>query len=420
MRILLLSHYYEPEIGAPQRRWRGLVEQFVAAGHCVAVCAPVAHYPHRRAEDLERVSVDRERGTTSQRGNLLRWREGARGERVLRVPYVPVSGSLPGQMVDQAVSSAAMAVVGSAMRGARPDVVVSTTPGLPMPFAGDSVARSLGVPHVAEIRDAWPDLIADSGLVRKATGGVLPRALVHALESRVLPSVFESVLRRADAVVTTTSGFSTRLRSRGIGPVITIRNTSDVIATRTAAHHRHAGADLHVLYVGTVGRSQGLETAIRATARVPGVRLRIVGAGAQWEALRDLASGLTDRIVFFPQTTGPDLEEHWAWAHTGLVSLADVPAYEVTVPSKLVSVMARRIHVTGVLAGEAAGILRDAGAGHSVPPGDEDRLSGLLADLRDDPAATRADDRPLAWLRENASPRAAADDYLDVLQDVTR
>lgn len=420
MRILLLSHYYEPEIGAPQRRWRGLVERFVDAGHSVAVCAPVAHYPHRRAEDLGRTTVGDEGHAMNRRGDLLRWRDGSRGERVLRVPYVPVSGTLPGQMIDQTVSSVAMTAVGAAMRRVRPDVVISTTPGLPMPFAGEVVSRTLGVPHVAEVRDAWPDLIADSGLVRKATGGRLPGAVVDALERRVLPSAFETVLRRADAVVTTTAGFSGRLRSRGVDPVVTIRNTSEVVSTRPAAHQRHAGKDLHVLYVGTVGRSQGLETAIRATAHVAGVRLRIVGAGAQWDSLRELAADLTDRVEFFPQTTGAGLEQHWAWAHTGLVSLADVPSYEVTVPSKLVSVMARRVHVTGVLAGEAAQILRDSGAGHSALPGDDDGLRRLLADLRDDPESTRADERPVDWLRDHASPRAAADDYLAVLRSVTR
>jgi len=82
--------------------------------------------------------------------------------------------------------------------------------------------------------------------------------------------------------------------------------------------------------------------------------------------------------------------------------------------------MARRIHVTGVLAGEAAGILRDSGAGHSALPGDEDGLRRLLADLREDPGSTRVDDRPVEWLRDHASPRAAADDYLAVLRGVMR
>lgn len=406
MRIVLLSHYYEPEIGAPQRRWKTLVEGFVRRGHEVAVCAPVAHYPHRRAADLPQI----------RRTDLWRWADGDRGERILRVPYVPLSGNLPGQLVDQTVSSAAMLGAMLPLRRSRPDVVVSTTPGLPMPFTGAAAARALRVPHVAEVRDAWPDLIADSALVKRATGRLFPEHMTKMFEQRALPATFDAALRRADAVVTTTEGFAARLRDRGMHRVVSIRNTSDpVAATRPA---RTADDELRILYVGTVGRSQGLETVVRAVSRVPGTRLRIVGAGAEWSSLRALAGRLTDRIEFLPQTTGARLDAHWAWAHTGLVSLADVSAYKVTVPSKLVSVMARRMHVTGVLAGEAAEIVRSAAAGSVSPPGDEGALVALLARLRDDPIATHLDDRPVTWLEAQASPRAAVETYLRLLEDV--
>ena len=150
----MLTHYYEPEIGAPQKRWSGLVREFVGRGHSVAVCAPVPHYPHRSASAL-----------AVARQPLWTWRDGRNGERVLRVPYAPTSGSLPGQLFDQAVSAAASGVALMAMRRNPPDVVVSTAPGLPMPFAAAAIASVLRVPHVAEVRDAWPDLIKDASLV---------------------------------------------------------------------------------------------------------------------------------------------------------------------------------------------------------------------------------------------------------------
>ncbi|MGO1736797.1 MAG: glycosyltransferase family 4 protein [Leucobacter sp.] len=407
MRILLFTHYYEPEVGAPQRRWRGLVESFTGRGHQVAVCAPIPHYPHRSARDLPADS-----------GALGRWSDGARGERIMRLPYSPTSGSMAGQIVDHAVSSAAMVAASATLRGARPDVIVSTTPGLPMPFAASAAARMLNVPHVAEVRDAWPDLISDARLVHKALRDRVPRVVSGSLEDRILPSLFHTALRRADAVVTTTDSFTARLRRRGMNRVETIRNTSEVVETTPVLRKQNPSADLHMLYVGTVGRSQGLETVIRAVGAVPGIRLRIVGAGAEREALRVLASTESSRIEFFPQTTGDELDEHWAWAHTGLVSLADVPAYEVTVPSKLMSIMARGVHVTGVVAGEAAQVIRDAHAGVVSAPGDEDGLRAVLTALRDNPDSTRTDRRPRAWLHANASPHAASDAYERLLEDV--
>lgn len=409
MRILLFTHYYEPEIGAPQRRWRGLVRAFVESGHSVAVCAPIAHYPHRRADSL---AVEHQ--------PVWRWIDGNQGERILRVPYVRTSGTLPGQLIDQSVSSATSAFAAMAMRRSGPDVLISTTPGLPMPFLASAAASALQVPHVAEIRDAWPDLIAESSLVSRALGGWLPQDAAQWLESRALPAVFHRALRSADALVTTTESFAAELRGRNMPPVSVVRNTSDVSSSAPRTARRSAGGGLHMLYVGTVGRSQDLESVIRAVADVDGVRLRVVGAGVQWEELRDLASDLTDRVEFFPQMTGAALESQWAWAHTGLVSLADVPSFERTVPSKLVSVMARRVHVTGVVAGEAASMIRASSGGSVSRPGDTGQLRRLLTALRDDPDSTVVDERPLAWLRGYASPRAAASTYLDLLEEVRR
>jgi len=48
MRILLLSHYWAPEVGAPQRRWNRLAEALISRGHELAVLAPAPHYPGGR------------------------------------------------------------------------------------------------------------------------------------------------------------------------------------------------------------------------------------------------------------------------------------------------------------------------------------------------------------------------------------
>lgn len=409
MRIALLTHYYEPEIGAPQKRWSGLIREFVGRGHSVAVCAPVAHYPHRSASALAIAHQP-----------LWTWRDGRNGERVLRVPYAPTSGSLPGQLFDQTVSSAASGVALMAMRRNPPDVIVSTTPGLPMPFAAAAVASALRVPHVAEVRDAWPDLIKDASLIKQSLGGRVPAGLANWLETEGLPGIFHSALRRADALVTTTESFADQLRARSMPPVTVVRNTSAVSGDALPPPSRSRGSGLNILYAGTVGRSQGLDAVVRVVAALDGVRLRIVGAGAQWDELRAAAAGTTDRIEFYPQMSGEDLEAQWAWAHTGLVSLAENPSFERTIPSKLVSIMARGMHVTGVVAGEAAQVIHDSAAGRVVRPGDEEALKRVLSELRDDPRTTVVDERPRQWVREHASPEAAAQTYLRLLQDVIR
>jgi hypothetical protein len=83
MRILLITHYYRPEYGAPQRRWSALVDRFVAAGHQVTVSAPMPHYPSGTVDPRDR--VDRQVGRTEV---------GESGETILRTGYLPHRGDI--------------------------------------------------------------------------------------------------------------------------------------------------------------------------------------------------------------------------------------------------------------------------------------------------------------------------------------
>ncbi|WP_349829358.1 glycosyltransferase family 4 protein [Brevibacterium litoralis] len=408
MRILLLTHYYAPEIGAPQRRWRELVEGLTAAGHQVAVAAPVPHYPHGRSAELGLAVVER-----------LRWQDGEHGERVLRLPYLYSSASMVRQMASQVVSAAAGALVAAHMRHDPPDVVVSTTPGLPMIFAGEAAARALGVPHVAEIRDAWPDLVADSHLVASATKGALPKALTDRAERDWVPGLFTAAQKRADAVVVTTEGFATRLRERGVTNVHCVRATAAV--DESAVHWRPTytpgEGPLRLLYVGTVGRSQGLHRIVEAVKAVDGVELAIVGGGAAKPGLEAQVAGFP-RITFRTQTVGQELDDLWAWAHSGVVSLDAVPAFEYTLPSKLYPLMAKGVHITGVLAGEASRVVTDTGAGHVVAPGDDRGLTDMIRSMKEGTLPVTQSPEALDWVRTHAAPQTAVDTYLDVLTGV--
>ena len=169
MRIVLLSHYYYPEVGAPQRRWRILVDHLRAIGHDVITVAPHPHYPYSDRNGFFGSKVGRGRRRVDVRLGGT-WDTGIDGERILRVPYLHSGSSMARQLLDQTVSATgAMSAVIDRLRGRMlPDVIVSTTPALPFLLAGDTLSRLLRVPHVAEVRDAWPDLISEMNLVTTA------------------------------------------------------------------------------------------------------------------------------------------------------------------------------------------------------------------------------------------------------------
>ena len=449
MRIVLLSHYYYPEVGAPQRRWRILVDHLRAAGHQVITVAPHPHYPYPDRDRFFSSGVGRGRRRVDVRLGGT-WDTGVDGERILRVPYLHSGSSMARQMLDQAVSAAgAMSAVIDRLRGRmRPDVVISTTPALPFLLAGDTLSRLLKVPHVAEVRDAWPDLISEMSLVTGALGKYLPNRLTSTVEHRLLPDLFTRAQRRAAVVVVTTDGFRRRLEQRGVTaevvrsgvspaelegasgltatgalPVIapSVENLNES-ASATSADDRHG---LNLLYVGTVGRSQDLSTSIRALARTEGVRLRIVGDGVDTEALKAVAAEEDVPVEFFAQHAGAELAAHWAWADAGLVSLSPLESYEYTVPSKLYSLMARQIPVLGVVAGEAADIISSTSAGDVASPGDIDSVAAAMTSMRQRVEGgqtfgleSSAGEEPRDWVIRHASAAGMGHAYERILEQV--
>ncbi|MDK8346577.1 glycosyltransferase family 4 protein [Brevibacterium sp. UMB1308A] len=396
-----MTHYYQPEVGAPQKRWNYLVEFLIKRGHEVAVCAPVPHYPLGRRFTQDKVWV---------------WEPGAHGEQILRVPYVPYSGSMAVQMLDQAISSLAEVFATTYMRTHKPDVVISTTPGLPMLFAGVVASRTLRVPHIAEVRDAWPDLIWQTKLVDSATKSLLPKRVSSVLERKIIPQLLIRAKKEADAVIVTTKAFKRVSEGRGLNNVHLIRNVAEPHPSHPRAKQK---GTLHLLYVGTVGRSQGLEHVVDAVRYIPQVTLRVVGDGAAKEQLKQQATGI-DNVHFYPQTVGGELEEHWKWADSGLVTLAPLQAFEMTVPSKLYGVMARGKHVTGVLGGEAASIVANSQAGDISTPGNSQVLKALLNALAEKQELGNKIGHTQKWVSENASPESAGKRLERVLFKVTQ
>lgn len=417
MRILLLSHYYWPEIGAPQRRWSSLIHQLIRKGHEVVVAAPHPHYPHSCREEFFRSKVgNRWSRLETKLGGT--WEMGEHGERIIRVPYLHSGHSMARQMLDQGVAATgAFGAVVRRMRGTnRPDVVVSTTPALPFLIAGDLVARALRVPHVAEVRDAWPDLIRDLSLVTSASGRILPNTFAKYLEERALPDYLTSIQRRASAVVVTTESFGAQLRHRGVNAEVVRSGVNQ--AEIDQARHDPVGqpGEVNLLYVGTVGRSQDLASAVIAASRVPGINLRIVGNGAGQANLQALASSLGAPVAFFEQSVGAELSDHWAWADAGLVSLGDVPSHALTVPSKLYSLMVRQVAVLGIAKGEAADIITENGAGIVAAPGDIDSIVTAMQSLVQNVA--RPDGMARRWVIDNASVGVMGEKYERILRQV--
>ncbi|MGW8566914.1 glycosyltransferase family 4 protein [Isoptericola sp. NPDC055881] len=416
-RMLLVTHHYPPEHGAPQRRWDTLTPRLLAAGVDVAVLAPPPHHPTGRLQDDQ---------NAYRPGAVSR---GRHGELVVRTRFRPHGADLVSRTLDQTVAAASAVALGvrHLRRPAeRPDVVVGTVPGIPSMVAAWLLARLFRARLVIEMRDAWPDLIEPSGVLdthrplpARLLAGV--RALVHRAVTRLQA--------RADAVVTTTEAFSEVLRERGVPRVAVVRNGTSFRPLTADDVPVHGDASLppdrplRAVYAGTVGRAQDLQSVVRAAARVArrGLPLdvRILGTGARLPFLAELAAEIDAPVTFVGAVPPDDVRRYYAWADTVVVSLRDWKPLEWTVPSKLYEVMASGAYATACVAGEAAALVRRSGAGTVVAPGDVDGLTALWSGWAATGQVPGADPGAARWVARNADDDALAQRYVELLRELT-
>jgi len=391
MRLCLLSHYYEPEVGAPQRRWSAFVPRFVAAGHQVVVVTGRPHYPRGRA-------VDDAPGTGRSAGR--------HGETVVRVRYVAYDTGRGRRLLDQLVVAAGSLLP---VLRARPDVVVATAPGLPTLLVGRLAATLVRARFVVEMRDAWPDLLHEVGVPAPV------RVVAAPLLTRLQTS--------ADGVVAVSERFAERLRTRGARRVVHVANGTDTAAVAPLpAPVRPQGSPLRVCYAGTVGESQAVHLAVRAVGLCPPgtVHLTVVGHGAALPQVLAERTALPDpaAVTVLPPTDPAGVRALLVDVDTALVTLRGWASFEATVPSKLYELLALGRHVSAVVAGEAADVVAAAGGGDVVAPEDPAALAALWQQLRAEPERLDVGPGPRLWVQEHADDQVLAERYLALLEEL--
>lgn len=421
MRILLITHYYEPEVGAPQRRWSALVKRLIQQGNSVTVLCPSPHYPDSASSAELRQEHNRPGRTET----------GRYGETIHRLPYLLHGYSGKVRALDQMITAGA-AVAFSLVRGLRArrcrnlpfDVVVSTVPGVPALFAGDLISKILRIPHVAEMRDSWPDVVTgdlDHQIQR------IP--LAKKLVKQTIYHLVTAGQRSADTLVVTTEDFAQVLRQRGMRRVHVVSNGAgekdfSSIEPLTPAELRRG--ELRVQYLGTVGRSQGLETFISALSYLKKTRpdlnisARIMGEGADVPALKTQADDAGVVVEFHGTIVREQLVEAYRWADVELVSLRKTKPFAWTVPSKIFELMTTQRRILAAVEGSAAEIIQRSGAGTVVEPENVEALAAELDFLAEHPELLVMDGSGVEFVGKYYSYDRMAELYESLLQDTVQ
>jgi glycosyltransferase involved in cell wall biosynthesis len=409
MKILYVSQYFPPEMGAPAARAAELSRHWAAAGHEVTVLTGFPNHPTGvvppEYRDKFRRLVLREQidGVNVVRTWLLPFPNRKAYERILNYSSFCASSGLTGLLLS------------------RPDVVIATSPQLLVALSGWWLAWCKRVPFVFEVRDLWPESLAAVGM-----------GTSNSLLYKILAKLAAFLYRRSDHVVVVTSAFEDYLVKHWRVPrekmsVIENGVETDLFSPEAGTSLQkelHTNGKFVVSYIGTMGMAQGLETIIQAAAQLqdtnPEVDFLIVGEGAEKERMIAMAAASNLRnLRFIDQQPRETVPAYIRASDACLVPLKKSDLFKTVIPSKMLEFMSCGCPVILGVNGQARAILEEACGGLAIEPENADALADAVRYL----AANRETARELgkngrAYIIRRFSRSRSAGQYIRTLEEL--
>ena len=408
MKILYVSQYFPPEMGAPSARVYELSKRWVEAGHHVTVLTGFPNHPTGVVPEDYRRQMRR-----------LTVRERTEGIRVIRTWLYPAPNRRPLERILNYSSFC----ISACLRGLlldRPDMVIATSPQLLVGLSGWWISRLKRCPFVFEVRDLWPESLLASGIGREDS------MLIRRLEQ-----VTSFLYRQSDRIVVVTEAFKENLMTRRGLPeekIDVIENgvETDEFSPKADALvvRQHHGLDgrFVVSYIGTIGYAHGLDIILQAAHRLneilPEAIFLLVGEGAEKERLEGLAQReRLGNVRFLPQQPRDSIPFFINASDVCLVLLRNAELFTTVLPSKMLEFMACGRPVVLGVDGQARKILTEAQAGVCINPGDPEALVQAVMTLYRDPALRRRlGENGRDFIVRHFSRSQKALQYLDVLE----
>lgn len=386
MRVLFLTHYYPPELGAAPARIAALAQGLAERGLDVTVHTGFPHYPSgviTRPYRNRPLVIEHEQGPVRVMRSLV---------------YPAPNRGFARRLADHA--TLATSALASAPAGGPVDVVVAESPPLFTAAAGVAYAAGKRAALALNTSDLWPESAIELGVLR-ANGRAA--AAAHALA--------RLCYRRSALITAPTAGIVAALAARpeASGKVVQVPPAVDLerfapipkLARAPLSAPRHDDfaersssdpAPLRVLYAGTLGLAQGLSTLLEAAALAGPdvVELTIAGEGPEGELLRaQIAMRRLMHVRILGGVCAREIPALYAAADAGIVPLRDLPIFAGALPTKLFEVLAAGRPAIVAARGESAALVRDARAGLAVAPEDPGALATAFRYLRDAPVEAR-------------------------------
>lgn len=370
MRILYLSQYFPPEIGATQNRAHEICTNLRDFGHSITVIAEVPNHPsgiikHDYKNKLYKITQED-------------------GLEVIRVwvKTSPVKNFLNRMLFYLSYMINAI-LAGILLARQKYDLIYSTSPPL---FVGGTalvLSRLKKIPFVFEVRDLWPESAVALGELTN------PRSI------NLATRLEESCYQNSTKIIVVTNGIQEKLLDRGIPKekIILIPNGSNVDnfcfkpeARKLLRKQLQLEDQFVLVYAGIFGLAQGLETIVNAAELlkdIPDIHFLLIGDGPIKSNIQTLISELKlANITLLPSQPYAIIPDYISASDAAIVPLRKVDLFRGALPSKIFDAWACERPLLLCIDGEARLVLESSRGGIYVPPENPQLLSNSILELK--------------------------------------
>ncbi|MBT0053277.1 glycosyltransferase family 4 protein [Vibrio alginolyticus] len=285
------------------------------------------------------------------------------------------------------------------------DVLFATTTPLTAGIPGIFARWLRGKPFVFEVRDLWPELPKEMGVIKNP----IILGLMSLLEW--------ASYRSANRCIGLSPGIVEGIKKRGVptDKIAMVPNGCDLsIFTQPSEPWRPEGVtqeDLMAVFTGTHGMANGLDAVLDAATELQSrgrndIKLVLVGQGKLKPQLESKAQEMQlNNVVFHPPVNKQKLAGLMASADVGMQVLANIPAfYYGTSPNKFFDYISAGLPVINNYPGWLAGMIEESQCGFTVAPENPQAFANALE---------QAADNREALVNMGASARQLAESQFD-------
>lgn len=373
MKILLLTLYFAPDVGANAVIMTELAEELAKAGHDLTIITSMPHYSNH--------VVDKE-----YRGRLF-IRDEHKGIRVIRT-YLYTS---PDKMrfIVRFLNYISFNLL-STLAGIfvpKHDVILSASPPLTVGLSAFIIGFLKRTPYVYNVQDIYPDVVVKLKILTNSLGITISRWLER------------FVYRYARYITVLSDGFKENLLGKGVPErkIRVIPNFVDIDFIKPMPDENGFRKDLDleecflILYAGNLGHSQDLDTVLECAGLLSEkqeIRFLIVGNGSRKPYLEEKSDRLgLSKVIFLPFQPWEKVPQLYAAADLSLIPLKkEIALYSV--PSKAYTIMAssRPIVASAESGSDIWHLIREADCGLCLNPEDPQSMAESILALHADPS----------------------------------